>query len=41
MLQIAKKIPLKIVISQQMKEENMIKIINGLYIKLSIHLLLN
>ena len=39
-VQFVKKIPLKMVIGQQMKEEGMIKINNGFYIKLSIHLLL-
>ena len=37
-VQFVKKIPLEMVIGQEMKEEGMIKI--GFYIKLSIHLLL-
>ena len=39
-VQFVKKIPLEMVIGQEMKEEGMIKINNGFYIKLSIHLLL-
>ena len=39
-VQFVKKIPLEIVIGQQMKEKGMIKINNVFYIKLFIHLLL-
>ena len=38
-VQFFKRIPLEKVIGQQMKEKGIIKISNGFYIKLSIHLL--